>query len=173
MENIGMTQYRSKNYGSSLQWTLTPSLHIYFLTQQSIIMRFFIHGLHQRFPNFYTLRHPLKCFLKLTPPSTRINSNKLIWHKAQLMYNTFLTFAGEKNAAYSSEPVPVLSDKYNISTEQVPIKIYIFSWVHYQYYISDKVFQPRKVAIIIYILSCLHISFKISMSLIQTTHASP
>jgi hypothetical protein len=30
---------------------------------------------------------PLKCFIKIAPPSTRINSNKQIWHKVQPMNN--------------------------------------------------------------------------------------
>jgi hypothetical protein len=32
--------------------------------------------------------------------------------------STCLTLAGTKRAAYSSEPVPVLSDKWNISSKQ-------------------------------------------------------
>jgi hypothetical protein len=34
--------------------------------------------LKQRFPNFYSLRPPPTKFINVTPPSTRINSNKHI-----------------------------------------------------------------------------------------------
>jgi hypothetical protein len=46
-------------------------------------------SLTQSFPNFYSLRPPLTCFMNFTPPFTRINSSKLIWHKVQLMNSVF------------------------------------------------------------------------------------
>jgi hypothetical protein len=43
--------------------------------------------LKQRFPNVYSLRLMLKCFINIALPSTRTNSNKHIWHEVQLMNN--------------------------------------------------------------------------------------
>jgi hypothetical protein len=60
------------------------------------LLRLHYSCLRQRFWNFYSLRPPLKCFINAAPRSTRINSNKQIWYKVQLM-NNFSSFSRRQN----------------------------------------------------------------------------
>jgi hypothetical protein len=95
-------------------------LFVYFCFNLSLVKigvclsRYFLltDTLMQRFPKFYGLRPPLECFINVAPISTRINSNKQIRHKVQLMNNILFCFKpATKCAAYSLEPVPVPGDK--------------------------------------------------------------
>jgi hypothetical protein len=79
---------------------------------QSII-RIFNQPLTNRGPETSVACALLKCFMNFTPPSTRINWNKQIWHKVQPMNN--LLWVVGRNVSVDMNVLPPSSQVYTAS----------------------------------------------------------